>query len=248
MSVVPRFFVSPASLREETVALPEDAGHHARTVLRLRTGDPVILHDGEGRAYPSAIAELGRRVVLVRRGEPEPVLSEPATAITVFQALPRTGEKLEQVLQHGTEIGAAGFVLFPSAWSGARFETRERRDKKVERWQTIVRSAAEQCGRGVLPAVRYVDDTDAAISGLSAFGAVLLLDQRESRPLRAALEPLPRGLALAVLVGPESGFDAEEADSLRGAGAIGVCLGPRVLRTETAALAALAQILYDRDG
>lgn len=241
MGSAPRFFVEDAVLDAPTLLLPPDAAHHARRVLRLGKGDPVRLHDGRGNAADGRIVALSAAAVEVEVEGWSPTQSEPRLRVTIAQALPKSAEKLEQVLQHGTEIGAAGFIVFGAARSVARLEAGEKRQKRLARWRSIVRSAAEQSGRGVLPPVEWAEDI--RVLGEQGAGALLALHESARTPLRAALPaPIPSRLRLAI--GPEGGFTDAEMDTLRQSGAVAVSLGPRILRTETAALAALAQILY----
>ncbi|HVK02876.1 MAG TPA: RsmE family RNA methyltransferase [Armatimonadaceae bacterium] len=249
MSSVPRFFVTPADIVGDSVLLPADAAHHARNVLRLRPGEAVLLHDGAGLGVRAELTELTPKAVRAAVTERFAVRTEPRVRVTVAQALPKTGEKVEQVLQHGTEVGAAGFLLFPAQRSVARLDARDKAERRVERWRGIVRGAAEQSGRGLLPEVAWLPGADALASRLAAFDAVLVLHEAASVPLREALAaPEARDAAsLCVVVGPEGGLAEGEVARFAEAGAAIVSLGPRVLRTETAALVALAQILYARD-
>lgn len=248
MSSTPRFFVPPSAIQGDTVILPPEDAHHAVGVLRLREGEEIVVHDNAGnglrcrltRAQPkSASAAVESRYV---------VPTEPMTRITVAQALPKTGEKIEQVLQHGTEVGAGGFVLFQSERSVARMEQKDKIEKRLERWQGIVRGAAEQSGRGRLPTVEWERHAPDVARRIGEWDAAITLHEGATFPLREALQsaPLAGATRLLVLVGPEGGFTDNEVTTFAAAGAAPVSLGARVLRTETAALVALAQILYAR--
>jgi 16S rRNA (uracil1498-N3)-methyltransferase len=232
----------------ELQLLPEDKTHHIVNVLKMQAGERVRLHDGQGRWADATLEILGKKRVSARLVSPwQSVTTEPERSVTVFQALPKTGDKVEQVLQHGTELGAAGFVLFASERAQAKLDDRERIARKRERWEELIRNAAEQSGRGVLPRIVYTRSLEEALG--FAEGSRLLLDE--------AGEPLPATLGekLAVFVGPESGFTAAEKQAILTRDALGVSdarpvsdalrvsLGPRTLRTETAALAALARLL-----
>ena len=251
MSSIPRFFVSPADIAgEDRVLLPADAAHHARNVLRLRPGEAVLLHDGAGGGVRAELTEVTPKAVRATVLERFAVRTEPRVRVTVAQALPKTGEKVEQVLQHGTEVGAAGFLLFPAQRSVARLDAKDKAERRIERWRGIIRGAAEQSGRGVLPEVEWIaSSADALAARLATFDAVLVLHEAASVPLRQALTAAPSGTAtrVCIVVGPEGGLTEGEVARFTEAGAVAVSLGPRILRTETAALVALAQILYARD-
>lgn len=251
-SSAPRFFVPPLSVADmQIAALPAEAAHHARNVLRLRPGEAVALHDGLGFAYDALLEEVSAKAVTMRITGRRALASEPRTRITIAQALPRTPDKVEQVLQHGTEAGAAGFVLFAGQRSVARLADGEKIDRRLQRWRGIVLGAAEQSGRGVLPDVAWVSGAAELTARFAGAERVLVLHEGATLPLAAALRGLDVGeeegapARLCVVVGPEGGLDAvDEVARFQAAGAVPVSLGPRVLRTETAALVAVAQILY----
>ncbi|MGC4045730.1 MAG: RsmE family RNA methyltransferase [Armatimonas sp.] len=228
------FFVTRNN--SDTIALPADKAHHVHTVLRMRSGDGLMLHDGAGFAAEARLVSVEKRGVTARIiTEWKPVATEPERQITVFQALPKIGEKAEQIVQHGVELGAAAFVFFGTEKS-ISLEGQDRIRRKVSRWEDIARNAAEQSGRGIVPPVYWEEDIPGALThaeGLTILvgtpGANLTLSE-------AALD----NNSLALFMGPESGFTAAEEKAL---GGVAVSLGPRILRTETAALAALARLL-----
>jgi 16S rRNA (uracil1498-N3)-methyltransferase len=251
----PRFFVAATAATGaapgDTIALPREAAHHARTVLRLRPGEPIVIHDGAGMAYACALASVGPQAVEARVICVSPVLTEAHARITVAQALPKTPDKIEQVLQHGTEIGAAGFVCFGAARSVARLAGDDKIERRLDRWRDIVRGAAEQSGRGVLPSVSWSPSARDLAARFPGFDAVFALHTNAgtASPLAAALAAVPGPARdFLVVVGPEGGLTADEVALFGEAGARAVSLGPRILRTETGALVALAQILFAREG
>jgi 16S rRNA (uracil1498-N3)-methyltransferase len=251
VSSTPRFFVAPSDITADgaSVTLPPDAAHHARGVLRLRVGEAVVVHDGRGNGYRCRLTEVGPKRVAAAVEEPFEVRTEPRVRVTVAQALPKTSDKVEQVLQHGTEAGAAGFVLFGAFRSVAKLGTNDKVERREDRWRGIVRGAAEQSGRALLPPVEWLPNSAAVAGAIPDYDAALVLHESATAPLRAALSAPPAAGAgrLLVIVGPEGGLTDDEVARFTGAGAAAVSLGPRVLRTETAALVALAQILYATD-
>ena len=249
MSSTPRFFVPPEAIAGDTLTLPPDDAHHARSVLRLRAGEVVLIHDGRDRVYRGTLTEVTARAVTARVDPPTPAGTEPTTRITVAQALPKTTDKIEQVLQHGTEVGAAGFLVWSAARSVAKLGANDKVDRRLERWRGIVKGAAEQSGRGVLPEVEWATNSRDVAERARGFDATLVAHEAATESLADVLARLPGTTArLLVIVGPEGGLTDEEVARFAGTGASLVSLGPRVLRTETAALVALAQILFACDG
>ncbi len=214
--------------------------HHLATVLRVRVGDALEVFDGKGQVFDATVVTLGAESLTVRLSQPRS--APPTRQVTIVQGLPKA-DKLELVLQKGTELGASAFLPVSTARSVVKLEGRE--DKKLERWRRIVEEAARQCGRFDVPAVLE----PRPLKGLTLAGTTLLvLDEAEhTRTLSSALEGLGPSQPVALVIGPEGGLDRAEVDALRAAGAVSVTLGPLILRTETAALAALA-VLRHLDG
>ena len=235
-----RFFVPPAVLAGDRPALPEEVVRHL-AVLRLAAGDEILLLDGAGGVARCRLAALGRKSgeaeVLTRWHE-----SETAFPVTLLQALPK-GDKMELVLQKGTELGVCGFVPVIAERSVALPST-GRAEARHERWERIVGEAARQSRRPSLPSLGAAQPLETALAAVTA-DLRLMLWEEGSRPLSAVLPAQPPESA-AVLVGPEGGFSADEAALARRAGFVPVRIGPRILRTETAgfAVAAILQYLY----
>ncbi len=237
-----RFFVSPDQIHQGTATLDEGDAHHLRVVLKAQPGERVSVLDGSGREWPGTLLEIGKARALVRLGEPVMPLTEPRTQITVAQALPKGADKMEQILQHGTEVGASSFWAYQSARSLTHL-TGERQDKRLVRWQAIVKTAGEQSHRARLPPLRADGALTDVLRAAPQFDLALLAHTVPSPTLREALSSsLP--LSILIIVGPESGFSDAEAAEARRLGVQWVSLGPRILRTETAALVLLSQTLY----
>jgi 16S rRNA (uracil1498-N3)-methyltransferase len=216
--------------------------HYLLHVLRVKAGDVLEVFDGEGLAYDAKVLSLGELGGALMLGEareaPRP------RSITVVQGLPKA-EKLELVLQKGTELGASAFAPASCARSVVKLDGKE--EAKLARWQRIVEEAARQCGRATVPHVFPPKPLLAAIAALPGDPALLTLDEEErALPLSTAVASLG-SRPLALIIGPEGGLTREEVNALAAKGAIGVTLGRLVLRTETAALAALV-VLRHLDG
>jgi 16S rRNA (uracil1498-N3)-methyltransferase len=228
--------------------LPAEVAHQARDVLRLVPGDTLRLLDGAGGEYPAALVVVERKRVVVRLGARAEGHSEPAVRVVLYQGMLKAA-KFEWVLQKGTELGVAAFVPLVSERAVAAAE--EAGEAKRRRWQSIIVEALEQCGGCWLPELRAPQPFTAALAKLPP-GAVALIPWEGERAtsLRAALaaavgqagaSPQPREVRL--FIGPEGGFAAGEIALAARAGAIPVSLGPRILRSETAAVVAAALTL-----
>ena len=204
-------------------------------VLRLQAGAPLMLFDGQGQAAAAELLEIGRKQALARVDKLLAESRESPLAVTLIQAV-SASEKMDFAVQKGTELGVKRIVPAVSTRSNVRLSG-ERAEKKVRRWQEIAISACEQCRRNEVPPVAPIADLPQVLAALPAdSGARLLLSPRGGVPLRS----LPPAQSAVLLIGPEGGLTAEEEDLARSHGFQAVQLGARVLRTETAALAALA--------
>ncbi len=237
-----RFFVPAETLQSAEVEIPKDVAHHLRTVLRLGPDDEIILLDGNGTLCRCRLAVVAKQSaiahVLARWQEPE-----TAFPVELIQALPK-GDKMDLVLQKGTELGISHFTPALSERSIGTLPA-GRHAKRLDRWERIICEAARQCRRPVLPRLSEPAALEAALAACRA-ELRLMLWEEESRPLARVLPDSPPQQA-AVLVGPEGGFSSREAEMARGHGFIPVRLGPRILRTETAGFA-MASILQFRYG
>lgn len=234
-----RFFVPPENLRIDPVPLTEEIVHHLGAVLRLPIGAEILLLDGEGRHCRCRLESLGRRAGSARRLECWRE-AEGALPVRLLQGLPK-GDKMDLVLQKGTELGLSAFTPVLAERS-VPVPAAERGEKRRLRWERIIREAAQQSRRAHLPRLGPVLPLAEA---LEACGEELrlLLWEEESRPLAEVL-PAAAPRDVAVLVGPEGGFSAAEVAAARRAGFVPVGLGPRILRSETAGLAVAAVLQY----
>lgn len=213
--------------------------HHLIRVLRARVGDSLEVFDGEGRAFDAQVTHLTQTAatLVLSAGRSAP----RARRITIVQGLPKA-EKLEWVLQKGTELGAAAFA--PAACSRSVVKLDGKEQAKQARWQKIVEEAARQCGRAEVPVVHVPRPLKSAVTSLDDRPFVLVLDEEErAATLTSAVAAVGDG-PLALVVGPEGGLSREEVAELVNAGAVPVSLGRLILRTETAALAALAVLRH----
>ncbi|MEZ4600688.1 MAG: 16S rRNA (uracil(1498)-N(3))-methyltransferase [Syntrophotaleaceae bacterium] len=234
-----RFFVPADSLVNDIVTLSGETLHHLAVVLRLSRGDEILLLDGRGNFCHCRISILeknhGLAEVLRRWHE-----AETACPVHLLQGLPKA-DKLELILQKGTELGISSFSPLDCERSVVRLAD-SRQDQRHQRWQKIVREAARQSCRSRLPQLLPVRSLPEAVKHCEE-ELRLMLWEEESRPLADLLPPSPPS-SIALLVGPEGGFSADEAAMARDAGFVPVRIGPRILRSETAGFAAAAILQY----
>ena len=233
-----RFFVSPEELGSDMIQLVGENGSHAK-VLRLKAGEQVLVCDGEGRECLCVVVDSSWNLEVLERRES---VSEPAVQVSVYMAFPKA-DKLEHVIQKATELGAWEIVAFPSSRCVSRPDDKSLK-KKLERWQKIAASAAEQSGRGRIPEVIVLDSYRTALErAAQADRPILLYENERATTLKMALEEAPLS-TVSILSGPEGGLEEKEVRQAMDAG-IRVCtLGKRILRCETAPLCALSAIMY----
>jgi 16S rRNA (uracil1498-N3)-methyltransferase len=245
---VQHFFVPAEWLQQDPITLTGSIAHQMVRVLRMRPGDACLLLDDTGWAYRLVLASLSPDQVtgrIIERFQPD---TEPHTPICLHQAL-LTERKMDWVLQKGTELGVATFAPIATERS-----IHGRKDivgrAKLARWRRIVQEAAEQSGRARLPALHPPEPLATACARAARDGALALLATTDAsaQPLREVLTtPEARARqAIHLFIGPEGGFSAAELATARRAGVVPISLGPRVLRTETAGVVAVAAILYAR--
>ncbi len=232
---LPRFHVESAAPGAH-VTLPEHSAHHAREVLRLRAGAAVRVFDGAGHEWDAVLDEASRRTVsarLLHAVAPRP--ESPLRLVLAVAAL--KGDRMELVLQKATELGVA--EVWPVVTLRTDAAARPAlQGSRVERWERVVSGAAEQCGRAVVPQVAPTARLEDLLRRPFDGPRVALLETPGHAPL--ATLPLGTSSTLLLLVGPAGGFEPAEAERLRDAGFTPASLGPRILRGETAAVAAVA--------
>jgi 16S rRNA (uracil1498-N3)-methyltransferase len=237
----PRIYTPDALRTGATQDLPESAATHVTRVLRLAAGDPITLFDGSGTDYDAVLKMVARSRVSAEVGAGRQVERESPLEVTLLQGVSR-GPRMDTVVQKATELGVHRLQPVLANRSVVRLDA-ERGEARLDHWRRIVISACEQCGRSVLPDVLPARSLDDALSALEPGTVGLTLDPRGDGALG---ELLGTGNRVALAIGPEGGFTEDEIHTLTRAGFRGLRLGPRILRTETAPLAALAILQYAR--
>ena len=228
-----RVFVHLELIANGIIELPRDTASHIVKVLRARLGDSLVLFNGDGHEHLGAIEAIQGSRVTVSIAEARAVDRESPLHVVLVQAIPR-GDRMDFVIQKATELGVSRIIPVLSARSVVRLNERQH-ESKLQHWRGVAISACEQCGRNRLPQIDPPVDLIDHFGRPSGLALRLVLD-----PDTAGSQPAgPAPAAIEVTIGPEGGFSPQELDAMRLAGLTGVRLGPRILRTETAALVAM---------
>ena len=237
-----RVYVETVLTPGAIVELPRETASHLAKVLRARSGDPLILFGGNGREYAGAVESVRGSRVTASVGDGAEVDRESPLAITLVQCVPR-GDRMDFIVQKATELGVTRIVPVLSQRSVVRLDAAQA-ESKAAHWRAVVVNACEQCGRNRLPVIaapvpliEYLGSS-AAGAGSPAAGSPAARFVLEP-DLEAAAAPAALETAAHIAVGPEGGFGDDELEAFRIAGFRKLRLGPRILRTETAAIAAL---------
>lgn len=240
-----RFFVHPNQIEGQIIRIvrKEDV-HHIKTVLRLRAGDRIEVSDGVQWEYEGILGQQepeGLKVEIVNR---KAFSREPKVYITLFQGIPKQG-KMDFVIQKAVELGVSEVV--PVFMARTVIADKGNFGKKLVRYEMIAEEAAAQCGRGIIPFIRQAIPFRKIPEALDPDSLVLFLYENETNTtIKEVLRKLPAApKRIALIVGPEGGFDPDEANRLKEQGIPCVTLGKTILRTETAGLAALAMCMYE---
>ena len=220
------------------VVLPESAAAHLVRVLRLREGDDCVLFNGDGHDYAARLAVVGKREVSADVLGASAVNNESPLRIVLVQGIAR-GEKMDLILQKATELGVAGIVPVIAERTEVKLDA-ERTAKRMAHWRSVMVSACEQSGRARVPELGHPAALAQAAASLSPDCIKLTLDPVGEFSLATLAEPGTQSIAIAI--GPEGGWSPRDREVLAAAGFLGLRMGPRILRTETAGLAAIAAL------
>jgi 16S rRNA (uracil1498-N3)-methyltransferase len=235
-----RFFVPPDSVVGARVRFPAREARHAATVLRLVTGDHVVVIDGTGVERTVVLTEVGPGKVTGRVVESRAI--SPRTVLALVQGVPK-GAKMDDVVRMGTELGVSEFFPFLSARTVAEGRGR------TGRWQRIAVESAKQSRRTDVPAVHAPAPLRDVLGRIAGYNLILMLWEGEhSRTMAQALAHLANPASVAIIVGPEGGLTEQEVDAAVARGAVPVTLGPLILRTETAGVVALSIVRHELGG
>jgi 16S rRNA (uracil1498-N3)-methyltransferase len=240
---MPTFFVKSRNISGDTAILSgTEAGHMLRT-LRLRTGDSFYSFDEGGNRYRMRILEATSRSLRAEVLESFPPEPPPEVALTLLVGLPKA-DKMDFILEKATELGCSRVIPFRSSRTIPRLDAQDAK-KRLLRWERIALSAAKQCGSGRVPDVSpLLPFADALRRGAESHGKIVLYEGEGTFGLKKTLAGMDGVKSVALLIGPEGGFSEEEVAEAEREGFIRAGLGSRILRVETAAVAALAMTMY----
>ncbi len=242
-----RFYVPKENIAANRVDIKGDDARHITRVLRLRTGDSLVICDGQNTDYDGEILKIDRDRITVGLDSPRISGTEPPVDIVVFQSIPK-GQKMDLLIQKGTELGIRRFVPVVTSRTVVKLDGDKGERKKISRWQRIAEEGAKQSGRGIIPEVLPPVDFGEAVSMAGEYDLKVMPYVGERSGTIAAITAKKGDIRdIAVFIGPEGGFDEREAEQARARGIYTVKLGPRIMRTETAGLV-LASILMYRFG
>ena len=237
-----RIFVDPEKLGLELVTLTDEDHRYLTRVLRLEVGDLVTLFDGLSSEGQARITRIGPRAVELHIEHVTKVGTPDRPALTLIQALAK-GEKLDLVVQKATELGVTRIMPVTSARSIPQLEAMRAIGRRT-RWQKIAREAARQCGRTDVPVIEVVTPLPTALHAVSKDALRLFIWEGARGIGLGPVLPTTKPSEVVLTIGPEGGFSSAEAETAKAAGFLACGLGPRILRTETAALAAIAIIQF----
>lgn len=237
-----RFFVTSDQMQPDFMALTGENAEHAK-VLRLKTGEEVVVCDGEGHESVCTVSDISPGQISLVVKSTANSNTEPRVKASVYMAFSK-GDKFENVVQKATELGAFEIVAFPSARCVSRPDDKSLK-KKLERWQKIAASAAEQSGRGIVPRVSVVASYKAALDrSMQSDKAILFYENERATTFKMALQASEYS-TVSFITGPEGGFEPKEVEQAELMGLQICTLGNRILRCETAPLCALSALMYD---
>jgi 16S rRNA (uracil1498-N3)-methyltransferase len=237
-----RFFIPPEQLHCPDPFLGGAEARHIIQVLRKKIGDQVLLFDNSNQEFLARIASLSGDQVHFEILDRQIVLRESPLQVTLGLPIIRP-QPFEWILQKGTELGAVAFRPFYSAHSRRLFE-KEELESRMNRWQRILVEAAKQCQRNVLPELFPAVPFAGLLQESPQAFKILPYEEENSRTLKALEPPHSFSGAVLALIGPEGGFQKEEVQQAQGKGFVPISLGPRTLRSETAALALLCLLQF----
>jgi 16S rRNA (uracil1498-N3)-methyltransferase len=238
------FYIEPTTLKKPIIAIEGSEVRHIRNVLRLKPGDTIRLFDGQGFEYEAAIQRLLANRVEIRIMRQMPATKESPVQIAVAQALLKE-KKMDRLLRHLCELGITHWVPFICERSVPR-PGAKRWPARVERWEKILKESCKQCQRARLPEIIKMMSFEEVLQYGQSWGLKIVFYENESASLHSlmspALQPVPQKILL--ILGPEGGFSEQEIEKVKAAGFVVAGLGPRILRAETATMAACTLIQY----
>lgn len=242
---MPKFFVKPSNIFKNEIIIDDENVNHMKNVLRLQMGDEIIINDRQGHDYKCIINAIESSKIVAYINSVVDSSSEPSTQVTLFQSLIK-GEKMEWVIQKAVEIGVARIVPLCTSRCVVKLDSPKKMAAKIERWNKIAESAAKQSGRGIVPEVTAPMSFKEALefAANNALFTIIPYEKEHDKGIRQVLQSASSE-AFGLYIGPEGGFTEEEVEEAIHQHVHSVSLGNRILRSETASLVTLTNIMYE---
>ncbi len=239
-----RFFIDRRQIRRDTALIEGEDAEHISKVLRLRRGDAVELCDGQGNDYEAVIKSVGKSGVEVRIEKSFPSQGEPGLKVVLYQAIPKSA-KMDLIIQKCVELGVYRIIPVVTARTIVKLKDAEDEIHKVSRWQRIAKEAAKQSKRGIIPEVSLPVPFSQAVGQSPEMLRIFPWENERKVGLKGVFEATSGWKnGIAVMVGPEGGWEEREVEAAKEMGWNIVSLGPRILRTETVGVAILSAIMF----
>ena len=239
-----RFFIEPEDIEGNIGRIKGSDAHHLNKVLRLNPGDEIMLCNGRGLDFRSVIQTVEKEEILVEILDSRPNATEPNVRVSLFQGIPKSS-KMELIIQKCVELGIYELIPIQTLRCVAKINEGKDSEKKTLRWQRIAEEAAKQSRRGIIPMVSSPISFNQSVMYSKADVKLIFWEEENTKSLRKILEELNfKPETVAMIIGPEGGLEKSEVELAEKHGWISVSLGSRILRTETAGMAALTAIMY----
>lgn len=242
---MPKFFVKPSNILEDKIIIDDQNVNHIKNVLRLQVGDEITINDRQGHDYKCIINTIEGSQIITHIHSVTDCSNEPSTQVTLFQSLIK-GEKMEWVIQKAVEIGVTKIVPLCTSRCVVKLDSPKKMTAKIERWNKIAEAAAKQSGRGIVPEVAHPMDFSEAITYAKDNHILSLIpyEKEYEQGIRGILQNTT-AQEIGIFIGPEGGFTEEEIEKAIKSHVYSVSLGSRILRSETASLVTLTNIMYE---
>ncbi|MCF0228121.1 MAG: 16S rRNA (uracil(1498)-N(3))-methyltransferase [Parasporobacterium sp.] len=248
------FFAEPENITEDRVYIYGQDVNHMKNVLRIRTGEEVLISDGSSRDYTCSVSSISETEIVCDIMSSEISANEPSCKFFLFQGMPKS-DKLEHIIQKSVELGVYEIIPVDTKRCIAKYDAKKQKSK-TERWQKIAESAAKQSRRGIIPRVHDIMAFKDAVAYAAGLDLVLIPyeNYKDIRTTREIINGIMPGMSVGIFVGPEGGFDPDEVERVcalpdsGGASAKQISLGSRILRTETAPLMLLSVLMFNLEG
>lgn len=241
-----RFYVEPSSIRNNEIVIDGSDVNHIKNVLRITTGEEIVICDGDGMDYYCEVTSITKEEVVASIKEKVETVTELDTKIYLFQGLPKK-DKMELIVQKAVELGAYEIIPVNMKRTIVKIDNEKKEQAKLARWQTIANEASKQSRRGMLPKVHKLVSYKEALAMAKELDMVIIPYElaKDMDYTRKVMEQAKDCKSIGVFIGPEGGFDDKEIEMAKEIEFMPITLGHRILRTETAGLATLAMLVYN---